>query len=144
MCNITCNNQKGTSLIEVLVSIIILAIGILGVLSVFPQGWLSASKSDLLGRAGEILHQEMERAQVSIMNPCIAVSTGSTTATIYPSGGSSAMSGDVPFTVTRDISTITGMSNIWRVTVTVTWPGNSTGISESLDVTRDDNFKQGC
>lgn len=139
-----CNNHKGVSLIEVLISIAILAIGILGVLAVFPQGWMSSMKSDLIGRAAEILHKEMETRQAFIMNPCNTINLGTTSRTVYPSGQTSAQSGDVPFTVNTQISNIAGQTNIWRVIVTVTWPGNSVGITESIDVTRDENYKQGC
>lgn len=144
MIPIVCNNNKGVSLIEVLISIFILAIGILGVLAVFPQGWMSSMKSDLLGRGAEILHKEMETRQAFIMNPCNSITIGTTSKTVYPSGQTSAQSGDAPFTVSTEVNSIAGQTSIWRITVTVTWPGNSAGITESIDVTRDENYKQGC
>ena len=48
------DNDKGISLIEVLISIFLTSIGILSLLSLQPSAWNLSVKSDFLGRAGSI------------------------------------------------------------------------------------------
>lgn len=137
----TCNKDEGTSLIEVLISMAIMTIGIVGVLGVFSQSYLSSAKSDNLGRAAEILHRTLEREELRIMNESCTVTTGTTTATVYSSGQGAAQQGDRQFTVSTTIASVTTTPPTWRVTVQVTWSSNPSGIKESLIVTRQSPFK---
>jgi hypothetical protein len=74
------------------------------------------------------------------MNPGNTVSTGTASATVYPSGKTTKQQGDVAYTVATTISSLG--SNAWRVDVRVTWPGNTRGIAESLTVTRQETYRQ--
>lgn len=145
------SNNKGFTIIEMLVAILLTVIGIVGLLSMQPQGWALSSRSDALGRANQMLHEQFELTELHVMNACNANSpwgsalpgNGATiqdTSTISSSGGNAA--GDYRFTV---VSRITGTgTNTWRIRLQITWPGNATGISESRDVTRQNSFRQGC
>ncbi|MBF0329498.1 MAG: type II secretion system protein [Nitrospirae bacterium] len=133
-----CNN-RGLTLLEVIVALVILMIGIIGTLAVFPQGSKLTLQSDRIGRAAALMHQNLEQAQLAIMNCCCATPTNSTT-NVY-SSGSTWQSGDLPFTVQR---TVAAVGSMWRVTVKVTWPGNTTGYSESIVVSNQEFFKSGC
>jgi len=145
MCNSIYNN-KGISLIEVLIALFLVSIGILALLSLQPAAWTLTGRSDFLGRAAGLLHKEMESVEILIMNPnfpnpCATTNPLITTQNVNPSGQSTAQSGDIPYTLQTTIQD--NLNNSWTVRVQVTWPGNNTGISESLLVTRQENFRSG-
>jgi hypothetical protein len=144
MSNSICSN-RGISLIEVLISLFLVSFGILALISLQPSAWNLTARSDFLGRAGGILHKEMETTEVLLMNPnfpnpCAATNPLVTTRNVNASGQSPAQpAGDMPFTVQTTIQD--NLNNSWTVRVRVTWTGNNTGISESLVVTRQENFR---
>ena len=134
------SNRKGISLTEVCVAVFLLSVGVLALVSLQPAAWRLSGKSDYLGRASGILAAQLQATEASIMNPNIAVTTGTTTRMVYPGGQSTPKPGDAAFTVQTTTTGVGG--NTWRVTVNVTWPGNATGISESLNVSRQEYFRQ--
>lgn len=143
------SNKKGISLVEVSIALFLLSLGVLSLISLQPSAWRLSGKSDYLGRASGILLAELQTTEAKIMNPSISLPPGTTTTssrTVYPGGQSTAKVGDVPFTVTtttEDPSVVGLGSNIWRVTVQVTWPGGTAqGIRESLTVARQESFRQ--
>ena len=142
------SNKKGISLIEVSIALFLLSLGVLGLISLQPSAWRLSGKSDYLGRASGILLAQLQAAEAKIMNPNISLPAGTSTATatVYAGGQSTAKTGDVAFTVTTTTEDpgVVGMgSNIWRVTVQVTWPGSTAqGIKESLTVARQESFRQ--
>jgi hypothetical protein len=136
-------------MIEVLIALFITMIGVMALISMQPQAWLLAGRSDFLGRASQILHEEFEINEVNIMNPrnanapwgtalptVLNASINNTRAVTISGAG---QRGDVTLTVSTTITNIG--TNIWRVTIRVTWPGNNTGVSESLIVTRQEFFR---
>jgi Tfp pilus assembly protein PilV len=139
MFNSICNN-KGISLVEVSIALFLLSIGILALVSLQPSAWRLAGRSDYLGRASGILQTQLQINEARIMNPNTVVSAGTTTGTVYPGGQSTPKLGDAPFSVQTTTASLGG--NSWLVTVNVTWPGNATGISESLRVIRQEYFRQ--
>lgn len=131
-------NRRGFSLLEVVIAIFLTSIAVLAIMSLQPAAWKTAGRSDYMGRAAGILHKELERQEVCIMNSNNTVNTGTTTATVFAAGGTTAQaSGDATFTVTTTIASIA--TSVWRVTVRVAWTGHA-GISESLVVTRQQAF----
>jgi len=137
-------SNKGIGLIEVLISLFLVSFGILALLSLQPSAWKLTSRSDFLGRAGGLLHKEMETTEILIMNPnfpnpCATTNPLVTTTNVYISGQGAAQPGDLPFTLQTTIQD--NLNNSWTVRVRVTWTGNNTGISESLVVTRQENFR---
>jgi Tfp pilus assembly protein PilV len=136
--------KKGIGLIEVLISLFLISVGILALLSLQPSAWKLTSRSDHLSRAGGLLHKEMETTEIVLMNPnfpnpCATTNPLVTTTNVFISGQSTAQPGDLPFTVRTEIQD--NLNNSWTVRVRVTWTGNNTGISESLVVTRQENFR---
>ncbi len=131
-------NDRGTSLVEVVIAIFLLTVAVMAILSLQPSSWKAAGRSDFMGRAAEILHKELETNESYIMNPSNPVTVGTTTRTVYPSGLDAAATGDVPYTVATTV-TNTG-TNVWTVTTGVSWPGHA-AITASLAVTRQDRFK---
>jgi prepilin-type N-terminal cleavage/methylation domain-containing protein len=137
MLRTTCSN-KGFTMVEVLIAMFIVAVGIIALMSMQPLSWQISGKSDLLGRAAGMLEQELESMELTIMNPNNAI-PASGTKTVYASGmGAAEPIGDVPYTVQ---TTIVNAGSAWTVTVKVTWPGNTRGISESLIVSRQESFR---
>ena len=137
-------SNKGIGLIEVLISLFLVSFGILALLSLQPSAWKLTSRSDHLSRAGGLLHKEMETTEILLMNPnfpnpCATTNPLVTTTNVFISGQSTAQPGDLPFTVQTTLQD--NLNNSWIVRVRVTWTGNNTGISESLVVTRQENFR---
>jgi Tfp pilus assembly protein PilV len=136
----TISNKRGISLIEACVALFLLSVGVLALISLQASAWRLSGKSDYLGRASGILVAQLQASEAKIMNPNIAVTTGTATSTVYPGGQSTPKQGDAAFTVQTTTTALGG--NTWRVAVRVTWPGNAAGISESLNVTWQECFRQ--
>ncbi len=136
MSRLICN-KKGVTLVEVLVAIVLTALGVLAILAVHAPGWKNMAKADYLGRASGILHKTLEQYESYIENPCNGFTVGDQTAVTIPEG-------DVTYTIHTHIAQYqytdpTSIThNYWVVTVYVTWPpvNTTTGIQESLTVTR--------
>ena len=128
-------------MIEVLVSLVLITVGVLFLLSLLPAGIRLAGTSDMLGRAAGILQAELERNEIMIMNGnnTITPNPGTVKQPVYGSGKPTAQPGDIPYTVTTWIE---NAGAGFRVRVQVTWPGNTTGIAESLIVGRQMFFAQ--
>jgi Tfp pilus assembly protein PilV len=137
-----CNN-RGITIIEVLITLFLTTVGILALLSMQPTAWNAAGRSDFMGRAAGILQSELERNELQIMNPNNAVSTGVLpTRAVYASSQSTQQSGDVTYTVATTVTPLAGATNAWQVKVQVTWPGNTRGVAESMIVSRQEYFRQ--
>jgi Tfp pilus assembly protein PilV len=144
MSSLSCNN-RGFTLVEVVIAMFLTVVAVLALFSMQPTAWKTASRSDYLGRASGILYEQLMMQEALIMNPCCIVTQGVTGPTaVFASGQTTAQPGDAQFNVTTTIASIAG-TNALRVTVQVTWPPlNTTGITESLVVTRQEGFRFGC
>lgn len=131
--------RKGITLIEVLVSITLISVGVLGLLTLLPSGWRLSSTSDSLGRAAGILQSELEANEILIMNENNAVNLEVPDKPVYRSGKETSQPGDIAYTVHTERDDLGGS---WRVRVQVTWPNNDVGISQSVIVTRQKAFVQ--
>jgi Tfp pilus assembly protein PilV len=142
MSSSRCNN-RGITLIESVIAILLVSIGLIGLLSMQPSAWQSSARADYLGHAAVILSRELTRQELSIMNPCNTVTTAPVTQVVNASGQGTPQSGDTSFTV--QTNTVSLGTNVWRVTVRVSWPPlNATGIAESIVVNRQEPFRFGC
>jgi Tfp pilus assembly protein PilV len=131
-------NNKGFTLIDALFAMVITTLGVLAMLTLLPQGWSSSRTSDDRSRAAMIMHSEFENVQALLSNKCNPAPIGSPFhKTINSSGLAAAIIGDQTFTVDK---TITGGPTIWTVTVQVTWPGTTTGVSDTHQVVQQDDF----
>ena len=146
-------NKRGLSIVEVLITLFLTTVGIMALLSMQPQSWKAASRSDFMGRAAGILHSELERNEIWIMNPNSSFVTacdstghnlylGTCSRTIYASSQTTQQAGDVPFTVNTTIAPFGASTNAWTVAVQVTWPGNTRGVRETAVVSRQETFRQ--
>jgi Tfp pilus assembly protein PilV len=138
MSNLPCNN-RGISLVEVVIAMFLTVVAVLAIFSLQPTAWRTATRSDYLGRASGILYEELQRQEARIMNPCCNVTAAASGPTaVFASGQTTAQPGDATFNVTTAITSIG--TNTWRVAVRVAWTGHA-GISESLVVTRQEGFR---
>jgi Tfp pilus assembly protein PilE len=141
MFRLPCNN-RGFTLVEVVIAIFITVVAVLGILALISPGWKTAARSDSLGRASGILYETLMTQEALILNPCCLVAEGATgPTTVFASGQTTAQPGDRQFNVTTTITSIG--TNVWSVNVLVAWTGHS-GISETLVVTRQEGFRAGC
>jgi Tfp pilus assembly protein PilV len=137
MPHFPCNN-RGISIVEVLIAVVITAIGIIAVLSMQPMSWQTATKSDLLGRSASILHKELEEIELIIMNINNAIPSNSNK-NVFASGETTSQgTGDTAYTVQTTITN--NGDGSWTVRVDVTDPDNKT-VSESIIVTRQEGFR---
>jgi hypothetical protein len=138
-------DRKGITLMEVLVSVVLITVGVLGLLTLMPSGWRLSGTSDALGRAAGILQAELEAQEILIMNPnntVTAMALGSAPRVVYGSGGGTSQTGDmVPYKVDVSRTALPALGG-WRVQVQVTWPTNAAGIRESLIVRPQQYFRQ--
>ncbi len=136
-------NKRGITLVESVLAILLVSIGLVALLSMQPSAWQASTRTDYLGRAAMMLSRELTTRELAIMNPCNPVAVGTVTQTLFTSGQGAAQSGDIAFTIQTATASIG--TNIWRVTVTVSWPPlNAAGIRESVVVTRQEPFRLGC
>jgi Tfp pilus assembly protein PilV len=148
-----CNN-RGITIVEVLITMFLTAVGIMALLSMQPTSWNAAGRSDFMGRAAGTLQSELERNEIWIMNPKNVFATAcdssgrnlclnaTCTRTSYASSQSTQQTGDVPYTIATTVAPLSGTTNAWTVKVQVTWPGNARGISEAAIVSRQEYFSQ--
>jgi Tfp pilus assembly protein PilV len=134
-------NKTGMGMIEVLIAILLTAVGLMTIMSLQSTSLRTVGKSDFLGRASGILYNELERNEAFIMNPSNTVTIGTTGPTpVLVSYQPAAVEGDITFQVTTVIDSLG--ANIWRVTVTVTWPPlNPTGITENIVVAGQERYR---
>jgi hypothetical protein len=140
-------NKKGISLIEVMVSIVLIMVGILGLLTLMPSGWRLSATSDALARAAGILQAELEAQEILIMNPnntFAAIPAGDPLGKkeVYGGGNAPQMGDNVKYTVQTVRTPLVAPLSGWQVQVQVTWPGHAAGIHESLIVTPQQYFRQ--
>lgn len=142
MLRLICDN-RGVSLIEVVIAMFLTAVGVMAIFALQAPAWKTATRADYLGRATEIMQTQLESTETFIMNPCNSVTEGTTTSPhVITSGMAAAVTGDVTFNVSTTIASLG--TNIWRVTVTVSWPINPAGIRGNVIVSRQEFFKAGC
>jgi Tfp pilus assembly protein PilV len=140
-------NKTGMGMIEVVIAIFLTTVGILAILSLQPSAWKTSAKADYLGRASGILYKTLEDNEAKIMNPCNAVAIGTVgPSAVIVSDQAGAVGGDATYQVTTKIAQDGTNTSAFVVTVTVTWATNTTGISESLSVTRQElcRYPAGC
>jgi type II secretory pathway pseudopilin PulG len=134
------SHNRGITLIESVIAILLVSIGLIGLLSMQPSAWQASARADYVGHAAMILNRELTTQELWVMDPCNIVSLTPVTQVVNASGQGTAQSGDTRFTVQTTIVNL-GV-NIWQITVRVSWPPlNATGITESVVVTRQESFR---
>jgi Tfp pilus assembly protein PilV len=122
-------NDKGITLVESLVAVVLTGIAILGLMSMQPLSWQSAAKADSMTRASGIMQRELEMIESSIMSGTIPANKTNVVETM----------GNASYTINTTI-TQPMATNSWLARVRVTWPGNTNGMKSSIIVTRQTGF----
>jgi len=128
-------------MIEVLIALFLVSVGILVLITLQPAAIRLSGKSDYLGRASGILAAQLQAMEAKIINPNNTLPAGGSS-TVYASGQGAAKQGDVEFTVNTTVTNLAANPPTYRVNVHVTWPGNATGVRESMIVVQQQSFKQ--
>lgn len=138
-------------MVEVLVAFLLTSVGIMAMLALQPTGWKTMAKADYVGRASGILYKTLEDNENLILNPCNSVTMGTTgPLSVKSSDQASVLPGDITYQVTTTTAldaNSTSTQGVVDVTVNVSWPPlNSTGISETMVVARQEMFRYptGC
>jgi Tfp pilus assembly protein PilV len=119
-------NEKGISLVESLVAVMLTGVAIIGLLTMQPLSWQSASKADSISHAVGIMQRQLEDVECSIMAGNI------------PSNNTYSLSiGSETFTIS---TTITAQTKRWLVRVNVSGKGLKKAVNGSLIVTRQNAF----
>lgn len=124
-------NDKGITMVESLVAVMLTAIAVVGLMTMQPMAWQSAGKADSMTRATEIMNRELEAVEYRIMS-------GAFSALSDLEKNASEMVGHETFIVKTSVTEPT--TNNWLVRVGVTWTGNTIGVKSSLIVTRQSGF----
>jgi hypothetical protein len=138
-------NNKGISLVEVMIAMFLTAIAVISILPMQDMSLRTASRSDFLGRAAGIMQAELEERENQIMTTGIGIPVAVVPVTKRVTVSDlAAVAGDATFNVV----TRTGVNSVgsvgpdsWIVNVTVTWAGNNNGITSSIIVTNQPNFR---
>ncbi len=127
-------------MIDALMALCITLVGVAGLLATLPIGWGLAGTADMRTRALEIMHSQLENDEMLIMDPCntFAVNGHLTQETVTSSGAAVPLPGDLTFTVNKWIGQA---ASGWYITVQVTWPGTSNGVSETRIVNRQYDYQ---
>ena len=96
-------NRNGITMVEVLISLVLICVGILSLLTLLPSGWRMSATSDSLGRAAAILQSELDKNENLILNENNTVAAtppgNPIQTTVYGSGKDSSQPGDIAYTV---------------------------------------------
>ncbi len=123
-------DPRGLTIVEVLVAVVILVVGLLGVLSAFPTGYLDVVGSGGQSKAMSYARQKMEELK---NGPFTVAGSGSDVPTLGPPGNAP----DVGFTRSWAITQVPGTTaplRLARITVTVTFSGGGGGRPQTVSL----------
>jgi len=143
-------NNKGISLVEVLVAAALAMIAIAALTPMQDMSLKTGFNADYLGRATYIMQTELEAREYTIMNQNTTVTTTSSphiVQTFTSDGVLTTDPDDAYFTVVTSVRlnpSATALNNSWIVNVRVSWPGGPSGppktISSSIIATKQLGF----
>ena len=116
--SIRAENERGVSLIELMVALVVVSVGVLSVFQLFPVGMRSQSNDRVFSKATHFAQQELERLS--------GLAYGDVDLTIgtHPLGSPESIAGG--FQRSYVVSTLDEpLENVKKVDVTVTWSGGA-------------------
>jgi Tfp pilus assembly protein PilV len=132
MFNTLCT-KNGLSLVEAMIAVFVTTVAIVALGTMQPLALRTSASSDYVGRAVAIAQAEAAYCETLIMYTGVAVPnlTNCNKTFVYPVPNTT-----INFTVTTATTAPGNGQNFWLVSVTVTWPGTVTGITQNRVVTQ--------
>ena len=123
-------DPRGLTIVEVLVAVVILAVGLLGVLSAFPTGYL-----DVVGSGGQSKAMSYARQKVEELKngPFAVAGSGSDVPTLGPPSNAPDVGYARSWTTTQVPGT-TAPLRLARISVTVTFSGGGGGRPQTVSL----------
>lgn len=109
-------DQRGVSLVELMVAIVVLAVGVLAVFQLFPVGMRSQNDDRMFSRGTHFAQQELERLSGKAYGD-IDLMLGT-----HPSGSPESLTGGFQRSYVVEMLD-EPMENVKKIDVTVTWSG---------------------
>lgn len=112
--------KKGFSLLELIIAIAVLAIGLVGVLQVFPIGLRASQRAGMLTKASFLAQNKIEDIKLAGFDAMTE---------LPPKIPLSGKDGDLEWAVKVDDISLEGIesnSNMRKIVVTITWPERNT------------------
>jgi prepilin-type N-terminal cleavage/methylation domain-containing protein len=119
-------NKKGFSLLELIIAIAVLAIGLVGVLQIFPIGLRASQRASMLTKASFLAQNKIEDVKLAGFDAITE---------LPPKIPMSGKDGDFEWAVKIDEASLEGIESsgdIRKITVTITWPERNTTRSKDF------------
>ena len=109
-------SQRGSTLVEILIALVVLAIGVLGVAQLFPAGSRSQVRDRLRTEASQLAREKIEQLEVTDwIDPALSIG-------LHPAGGPEKLGRVGALGRTYQVDPMPApLDNLKRVTVHVTW-----------------------
>ena len=115
------NNKQGFSLLELIIAIAVLAIGLVGILQIFPIGLKASQRAGMMTKASFLAQNKIEDVKLAGFDAITE---------LPPKIPLSGKDGDFEWAVKIDNISLEGVESsddMRKVTATLTWPeGNTT------------------
>lgn len=112
--------KKGFSLLELIIAIAVLAVGLVGVLQIFPIGLRASQRAGMLTKASFLAQNKIEDVKLAGFDAITE---------LPPKIPLSGKEGDLEWAVKIDDISLEGIesnSNMRKIVVTITWPEHNT------------------
>ncbi|MCX5692896.1 MAG: prepilin-type N-terminal cleavage/methylation domain-containing protein [Candidatus Omnitrophica bacterium] len=119
-------NKKGFSLLELIIAIAVLAVGLVGVLQIFPIGLRASQRAGMMTKASFLAQNKIEDVKLAGFDAI---------AELPPKIPLSGMDGDFEWAIKIDNVSLEGVESqddMRKVVVTVSWPERNTARSKDF------------
>jgi prepilin-type N-terminal cleavage/methylation domain-containing protein len=124
-------NDRGITLIEVMIAIVVLSVGVLAVGQLFPAGSRSQVNARMTTTASYLAQEQLEELE------CVAFTDPSLSAGRHPVSGTAPAGTNGQYGRSYEVTTMSApLANLKRVTVTVEWAGGRRSVSTTTYVRR--------
>ncbi|MDP2911125.1 MAG: prepilin-type N-terminal cleavage/methylation domain-containing protein [Candidatus Omnitrophota bacterium] len=120
------NNKKGFSLLELIIAIAVLAVGLVGVLQIFPIGLRASQRAGMMTKAAFLAQNKIEDVKLAGFDAITE---------LPPKIPLSGKDGDFEWNIKIDDVNLEGVENsseMRKVTVILTWPERNTTRSKEF------------
>lgn len=124
-------NERGITLIEVLIAVVVLSVGVLAVGQLFPAGSRSQVTARMTTTASYLAQERLEQLN------CLPFTAADLSAGRHPTSGTDPVGDSGQYGLFYEVTAMASpLANLKRVTVTVQWAGGSRSVSTTTYVRR--------